>query len=71
VSAFRARRNDRSNPALCRDGRATVRRHGGGVVRRFTLKLLAFCWFLGPDRVENPRMRVAKDSRRAKEIYDF
>src|ERR1700738_2768350 len=34
VSAFRARRNDRSNPALCRDGRATVRRHGGGVVLR-------------------------------------
>src|SRR4029077_5764075 len=34
VSAFRARRNDRSNPALCRDGRATVRHHGGGVVLR-------------------------------------
>src|SRR6202048_3999766 len=33
VSAFRARRNDRSNPALCRDGRATVRRHGGGCRR--------------------------------------
>jgi hypothetical protein len=34
VSAFRARRSDLSNPALRRERRASVRRHGGGVILR-------------------------------------